>query len=227
MSSKLLSYDDVLTATKGQKKYLLLGNGFSMSYNVERFSFTSLLKSAVDSGLISKSSPIYAVFSEFDTKDFEEVIKLLETSVKVLKTYSSISESDEKAILEDSKSLKKYLVDVITNNHPEKITEISDSEYLSSANFIKEYEKIYTLNYDLLLYWTSMKLDSFLHDGSIKKSTLKISDGFNDLYQQSTDYVVFENGGKSFNINFLHGGLHIFDNKSEIIKNTYLPSFCI
>lgn len=221
MSFKLLSYDDVLATTEGQKKYLLLGNGFSMSYNVKRFSFTSLLESAVDSGLITKSNPIYAVFSEFDTKDFEEVIKLLETSVKVLKTYSAITESDEKAILEDSKSLKKYLVDVITNNHPEKITEISDQEYLNSANFIKEYEKVYTLNYDLLLYWTSIKLDSFLNDGSIEKSNLKIFDGFNDPYKYSTDYVVFENGGKSFNLNFLHGGLHIFDNKSEIIKNTY------
>ena len=58
-----------------------------MAYNKERLSFTSLLESAVDSGLISKSSPIYAVFSEFDTKDFEEVVKLLETSVKVLKKY--------------------------------------------------------------------------------------------------------------------------------------------
>lgn len=217
----MLDYSEVLKITNEQKNYLLLGNGFSMSYNKDRFSFTSLLESAVDSGLISKSSPIYAVFSEFDTKDFEEVVKLLETSVKVLKTYSSIAKSDEKAILEDSKSLKKYLVDVITNNHPEKITEISDEEYLNSANFIKEYEKVYTLNYDLLLYWTSIKLDGFLNDGSIEKSTLKIYDGFNDPYQQSTDYVVFENGGKSFNLNFLHGGLHIFDNKSEIIKNTY------
>jgi len=192
-----------------------------MSYNKERFSFTSLLESAVDSGLISESSPIYAVFSKFDTKDFEEVVKLLETSVKVLKTYGAISPTDEKAILKDSQSLKEYLVDVITNNHPEKITEISDEEYLNSANFIKDYEKVYTLNYDLLLYWTSIKLNSFLNDGSIEKSTLKIYDGFNDPYQGSTDYVVFENGGKSFNLNFLHGGLHIFDNKSEIIKNTY------
>jgi len=221
MNIELLSYADVINQTKKQKKYLLLGNGFSMSYNKDRFSFTSLLASAVDSGLISKSSPIYAVFSEFDTKDFEEVVKLLETSVKVLKTYGVISASDQKMILEDSKLLKEYLVDVITNNHPEKITEISDAEYLNSANFIKEYEKVYTLNYDLLLYWTSIKLSSFLYDGTINDSTLKIYDGFNDPYKGSTDYVIFENGGKSFNINFLHGGLHIFDNKSEIIKNTY------
>jgi hypothetical protein len=192
-----------------------------MSYNKERFSFTSLLESAVDAGLIDKSSPIYAVFKDFDTKDFEEVVKLLETSVKVLKQYGAISEDNENSILSDSKSLKNYLVDVITNNHPEKITEIPDNEYLNCVNFIKEYERIYTLNYDLLLYWAGIKLKTFLENRVIKESSLKIFDGFNDPYLGNTDYVVFENGGPSFNINFLHGGLHIFNKKSEIIKNTF------
>lgn len=221
MSFKILNYNEVLASTLNQRKHLLLGNGFSMSYNKDRFSFTSLLENAVDRGLISETSPIYSVFKEFDTKDFEEVVKLLETSVKVLNEYGAISKNDEETILKDSKLLKEYLVAVITNNHPEKITDISNSEYLSSASFIKEYERVYTLNYDLLLYWSGIKLKSFLYDGTIKESNLKIYDGFNDPYEHITDYVVFENGGKSFNMNFLHGGLHIFDNKSEIIKNTY------
>lgn len=221
MSFSMMNYDEVLEAIKEQKRYLLLGNGFSMAYNSQRFSFTSLLDNAVERGLINKTSPIYKVFTQFDTKDFEEVVKLLETSTKVLKTYGVLSKADEKKILDDSKSLKKYLVDVITNNHPDKITEISDDEFFNSANFIKNFEKVYTLNYDLLLYWSCIKLQSFIEEEQIKDSVLDISDGFYDPYEQTTDYVVFENGGKSFNVNFLHGGLHIFDKKSEIIKNTF------
>ncbi len=221
MKFEMLSYSDVLKATENQKRYLLLGNGFSMSYNVDRFSFTSLLESAVDAGLIERTSPIYAIFKEFETKDFEEVVKLLETSVQVLKTYSAISQEDEKAILEDSQSLKNYLVDVITNNHPEKITDIPDEEFFNSASFIKDYNKVYTLNYDLLLYWTTIKLKSYLEDKSIEDCTLKTTDGFYDPYEYSTDYVVFGNDGASQEVYFLHGALHIFDNKSEIIKNTY------
>lgn len=221
MATNLLSYDEVLNKTNDNKRFLLLGNGFSMSYNYERFSFTSLLESAVDKGLISKDSPIYAVFKTFDTKDFEEVVKLLETSVVVLKEYSAISEEDEKLILSDSLKLKEYLVDVITNNHPEKITEISDEEFMNSAKFIKEYDKVYTLNYDLLLYWTTMKLQSFLNDKSIKNSTLKIQDGFHDPHENSTEYVVYRNDSMPFQIFYLHGALHIYDKKSEIIKNTY------
>jgi hypothetical protein len=221
MNFSMMKYDEVLEAIKEQRKYLLLGNGFSMAYNPERFSFTSLLENAVERGLILTTSPIYQVFTQFDTKDFEEVVKLLETSTKVLKTYGILSEEDEKNILDDSMSLKKYLVDVITNNHPDKITEISDDEFLKSASFIKNFEKVYTLNYDLLLYWSCIKLQSFIEKKRIEDSLLKISDGFYDPYEHSTDYVVFENGGKSFNVNFLHGGLHIFDKKSEIIKNTF------
>lgn len=217
----MLTFDEVLDAIKEQKRYLLLGNGFSMAYNPKRFSFTSLLDNAVERGLINKTSPIYKVFTQFDTKDFEEVVKLLETSTKVLKTYGVLSKVDEKKILDDSKSLKKYLVDVITNNHPDKITEISDDEFISSASFIKNFEKVYTLNYDLLLYWSCIKLQSFIEEEQIKDFVLDISDGFYDPHEQTTDYVVFGNDGASQNIYFLHGGLHIFDKKSEIIKNTF------
>ena len=221
MHTTLLSYDEVLTKTNDNKRFLLLGNGFSMSYNYERFSFTSLLESAVDKGLIEKTSPIYAVFKEFDTKDFEEVVKLLETSVAVLKQYGAISKKAEELILSDSLSLKNYLVDVITNNHPEKITSILDEEYLNSAKFIKEYERVYTLNYDLLLYWSTIKLKSFLNDKIVKDSRLEIHDGFYDPHKNSTDYVVFRNDKLSFEVSYLHGALHIYDKKNEIIKNTY------
>lgn len=221
MSFTMMNYDEVLEDVKEQKRYLLLGNGFSMAYNPKRFSFTSLLDNAVERELIRKTSPIYKVFTQFDTKDFEEVVKLLETSTKVLKTYGVLSKADEEKILADSKSLKNYLVDVITNNHPDKITEISDSEFFSSASFIKNFEKVYTLNYDLLLYWTCIKLQSFIEKEQIEDSLLDISDGFYDPYEHSTDYVVFGNDGASQNIYFLHGGLHIYDKKSEIIKNTF------
>jgi len=223
MSEKLLTYDEVLQETKDDKRFLLLGNGFSMAYNHERFSFTSLLQSAVDKGLINIDSPVYRIFQVFDTKDFEEVVKLLETSVRVLKEYGVIKDDDEKKILEDSIALKKHLVDIITNNHPEKITEIQDEEFVNSMNFIKDYDRIYTLNYDLLLYWTTMKLGDAIRQQLIETSNvrLNISDGFHDPYGETTDFVVYGNDSSSQNIFYLHGALHLFDNKYEVIKNTY------
>lgn len=223
MSTKLLTYNEVLKETENDNRHLLLGNGFSMAYNHERFSFTSLLQSAVDNGLIDVESPVYKIFQTFDTKDFEEVVKLLETSVKVLKEYGVIKKDDEKKILEDSIALKKHLVDIITNNHPEKITDVPNEEFVNSINFIKDYERIYTLNYDLLLYWTTMKLGDAIQQKLIEKSSVRldITDGFHDPYGETTDFVVYGNDSSSQNIFYLHGALHLFDNKYEVIKNTY------
>lgn len=64
MQTSLLTYNEVLETIKEQRKYLLLGNGFSMAYNPKRFSFTSLLENAVERGLINKTSPIYNVFTQ-------------------------------------------------------------------------------------------------------------------------------------------------------------------
>lgn len=218
--TELLTYDDVLKATESDKRFLLTGNGFSMSYNNERFSFTSLLESAVDKGLILESSPIYQVFQEFATKDFEEVVKLLETSVRVLEKYSAISDENKETIINDSKSLKKHLVEIITNNHPEKINDITDEEFLHSTTFINKYHKVYTLNYDLLLYWSTIKLMDFITQDKIKKDALKPTDGFHDD-AEGNDYVIFGNDSSSQEVFYLHGALHIFDKKYKIIKNTY------
>ena len=223
MSNRLLDFNDVKSQIiEDNNRHLLLGNGFSMAYDSKRFSFTSLLQSAVEKKLIRETDSMYKVFEEFNTKDFEEVIKLLETSVRVLKHYGIVGEEDEQKILSDSGSLKNHLVEIITNNHPEKITNISDAEFENSINFIKDFKSIYTLNYDLLLYWTCMKLKVLVDNKKIKDSSLVVSDGFCSSGNNGDDYVIYANDSSvQQNIFFLHGGLHIFDKQNEIIKNTY------
>jgi hypothetical protein len=164
---------------------------------------------------------MYEIFKDFDTTDFEEIIKNLEISIKVFHAYNILKDEDAKMIYTDAMKLKEHLVDIITNNHPEKITEISDEEFEYSINFIKNYDSVYTLNYDLLLYWTTIKLED---NKKIHNSRLKIGDGFSDFNNNNNDYVVYRNNGKVSRyqkVFYLHGALHIFDNKYEIIKNTY------
>ena len=223
MQDRLLTYDEVLEETKENKRFLLLGNGFSMAYNYERFSFTSLQESAVEKGYIKEDSPVYKIFTQFETKDFEEVVKLLETSIEICKVYGLVEEKDSLLIQNDADRLKEHLVEVITNNHPEKITEIPDEEFMNSTNFINNYDRVYTLNYDLLLYWTTIKLDTFGKNELIKERKLKIQDGFYDPDGESTEYVTYANSSSNNkpNIFYLHGALHIFDKKHKIIKNTY------
>lgn len=227
MQEELLSFDEVLENTKDFTRNLLLGNGFSMAYDHKRFSFTNLLQSAVTNGIIVKDSEMHNIFKSLETSDFENVIKLLESSSNVLSIYDSNSSEVINKLNLDSKALKNHLVDVVTNNHPEKATKIDEDEYLNCVNFLKFFERIFTLNYDLLLFWSLMKFNELKGSGFFNKDEncrLVVSDGFGNPEEGNyTNYVIFKNNDSAFyqTIHYLHGALHIFDNKSEIIKNTY------
>ncbi len=224
---KLLTFEEVLFETKGKKRKLLLGNGFSMAYDSERFSFTSLYKSALDKNIIKKNSEIHKIFENFETSDFEEVIKVIESSSKIAEFYGIDLETITK-MKDHADKLKEFLVDIITNNHPEKANEISDIEYdICIDNFIKYFDEIYTLNYDLLLYWLTMRLQERKLNKSLNDCTLIVNDGFSDVDAEGKEYVVFQDTPYGFfnqKIFYLHGALHIFDKKYQIIKNTNVNS---
>ncbi|ECO7370444.1 DUF4917 family protein, partial [Campylobacter coli] len=144
-------------------------------------------------------------------------IKILENTSKILKIYTQ-NESLCEQLLEDSKKLKQFLVDIVTNNHPEKITEIPDNKFDSTIEFIKSYDKIYSLNYDLLLYWATEKLREKINDKIIQDKT-EFIDGFHN--SDNGNDVVFDNNSRRNTCLYLHGALHIFDSGDEIIKKTY------
>ena len=217
MNNKLLTYDEVLQQID-QKRHLLLGNGFSMAYDRNRFSFTSLLQSAIDKQIIKENSEIHQIFQDNNTSDFEQVVKTLENTSKVIEIYTQ-DEKLCKQLLEDSKKLKQFLVDIVTNNHPEKITEISDDKFNSTINFIKDYDNIYSLNYDLLLYWSMEKLREKIENKQIQDGIKGFTDGF--CNSDDGNYVVFNNNSHRNTCLYLHGALHIFDSGNEIIKKTY------
>lgn len=201
--SELMKYLD--------KPKLLLWNGFSMAYDDSRFSFTSLLDSAVDEWIIEKDSKVYKVFESLKTADFESVMRALEDTKKIVEVYEWNVELQE-LLKNDAEELKKYLVAIITNNHPKISTEVSEDEKKSCAKFLSNFESIYTLNYDLLLYWAVMQDET---------ATKQFWDWFwEDEYSLDEDYVVYKNS-KSFKLHYLHWALHLFDAWSEIIKKTY------
>jgi len=207
---KLMSFDDVIKATT--KPYLLLGNGFSISYSPERFSFTTLLESAVESEIISKESDVYKVFQKLATADFESVMRALENAAKIVDVYGADKVICKK-IQKDGKDLKGYLVKIITNNHPAKSTELSDSEKEACLTFLSPFESIYTLNYDLLLYWATMHSTSRVSDDGFGNTEDSVHEGF-VVYKNSSAYKM--------NTHYLHGALHYFDADDEIIKKTYV-----
>lgn len=204
--TSLLTFDEVLKRVN--KPHLLLGNGFSIAYDPKRFSFTTLLESAVQSKVISKSEEIYKIFSKLETSDFESVMRALKSAEKILEVYKGDAKL-RKLMQSDADKLKHCLVKIITNNHPSKSTSLTDAEKNACLDFIAPFENIYTLNYDLLLYWATMQNQKIASDGFL-----------NTEDSRDEPYVVYQNSG-SFRVHYLHGAMHYFDADSEIIKKTF------
>lgn len=207
---KLNTFSECLEIAKksGGNNHLLLGNGFSISLFPEIFNYKKLADEI-------KSEKIKNIFKSFDTNDFEYVLRKLTDTLEVVKFYKE-SESLVNEIENDAEELKKILIEVISKCHPLNPKSISEEQYLSCRNFLNNFRgKIYTLNYDLILYWVLMH---FLDD---EKNKLTCNDGFG-YSEKNEDFVYWEIGREhNQNINYIHGALHIFSKNDEIMKYTW------
>ena len=210
---KLMSFEDALKESPDpSKRHLLLGNGFSIACRPNIFVYGKLFEQAD----FSKFSPsTKKAFEILKTQDFERVIKILRDSSKVLKAYEYPSKELIKALKADADGLRELLVETIAASHPEWPGELTDGEFCACNKFLSNFKTLYTLNYDLLLYWVQMHTE--------QGTGLNTDDGFrkpeDDPY---ASYVTWEpENSYGQNTWFLHGALHLFDAEIEIQKYTW------
>ena len=202
----VVDFDRAIEMCGDTKPHLLLGNGFSISLFPKLFAYSSLL-TQVD---FKNRENAKKVFEILKTSDFERVIQSLRNTSSIIPTYSPENKRLAEKIKNDSDFLKNLLVETITSNHPKKISEISEEQLKSVNKFLGNFNKIYTLNYDLLLYW------SLLHQND--KNPIRIDDGFRKPDGDfGAEYCVFDSPHTP-TFWYLHGGLHIFDAGSDVRK---------
>lgn len=200
-------------ARKYNKRHALLGNGFSISCRPGIFVYGKLFERA-DFSKLSESARL--AFDALGTQDFEKVIKVLRDASSVLAAYNGVDSDLIEQLRMDADGLREVLVQAIASSHPDWPGEIEDEEYSNCRAFLSNFNNVYTLNYDLLLYWAVM------HDDYEVK--MEADDGFrkpeNDF---DSEYVVWESGtSRKQNIWYLHGALHVFDAGVEIQKYTWV-----
>lgn len=210
----LISFSSALEdARKCTKKHLLLGNGFSIACRPTVFVYKKLFEQADFSKL---SSSAQKAFDALGTQDFEKVIKALRDAKSVLAAYDGVPSRLLTTLQDDADGLRELLVQTIASSHPERPGEIEEYEYTACRQFIANFDSVYTLNYDLLLYWAQMHTEEGVQPSS--------DDGFRkpeDDYDAA--YVTWEPGNShKQNTWFLHGALHLFDAGSEIQKYTWV-----
>jgi len=208
---ELISFSEALDVSRRYStRHLLLGNGFSISCRPTIFVYGKLLERA---NFASFSGQAQKAFAILGTQDFERVIKVLADSSRVLEAYGAPDVLREQ-LAKDASQLKEILVQTLASSHPARPADISDEEYSRCRQFLTGFGNIYTLNYDLLLYWAFMNRD---------QQTLVSDDGFRkpqDDFESS--YVTWEaSQSHDQNIWYLHGALHVFDSGTEVRKFTW------
>jgi hypothetical protein len=211
-SARVTTFQEALDSSAGTStRHVLLGNGFSIACRPNIFVYGKLFERADFAGL---SPAARQAFAALKTEDFEKVIKALRDAAKLLPLYSR----DDAAALQlsqDADGLKQVLVQTIADSHPSRPSDISDAEYVACRAFLSNFKCVYTLNYDLLLYWAQMHTENRppTSDDDFRKSEDDIEAG----------YVVWEpsqsHGQDTW---FLHGALHVFDSGTEVQKYTWV-----
>lgn len=192
--ANLVDFDEALKRTDGEDRALLIGNGFSAEY----FSYRNLLdKSGLELG-----TPIRELFAALETVDFERVVHALEGAILVERAYGNKAHADE--IEADAQKVREALVAAVNSTHPGHREELA-LKYASSAAFLSNFSAVFTLNYDLLLYWVNLE-NLLLKDGF---GLGKTDGAFHGPFSESAYCHVFN----------VHGGLHLFQNSSgEVMK---------
>lgn len=198
---------------KFSKRHVMLGNGFSIAARPDIFQYGALFDRADFSNL---SPSAKNVFDVLNTRDFESVIKALKTSSDIVEHYSPKQKGFAETLRNDAASLREVLVTAIADSHPERPSDISDIEFDKCRSFLAHFDKVYSFNYDLLLYWTLMR-DLDLGDG-------EWDDGFRKASEDpDAEFVEWEiQKSDRQNVYYLHGALHIFDTGSQLQKYTWI-----
>lgn len=220
-SGGIVTFDQALKMSDGcGRRHLLLGNGFSMAWDFTKFSYNSLFDEAKE----EMSPALRAVFASMGTRDFEEVIRALQTSADVVAAYLPKSPLVRKRLLRDADRLKEHLIQAVAGNHPERPSDVTKAQYAACHKFLANVlgkgadNKVYTVNYDLLLYWALMQDEaaafSLGHDDGFRK----------DREDRDASYVEWQGTGtasRTQKVHYLHGALHLFDAGHQLQKYTW------
>ncbi|WP_083876137.1 DUF4917 family protein [Caenispirillum salinarum] len=209
--AEIFSFDDAMNEARHcKKKHILLGNGFSVAIRPNIFSYTSLYENAD----FSAHNNVKKIFESLGTMDFEIVIRHLQDSAKTISIYDPSNTELFNELRNDAEFVKDALVSAVAKRHPNRPFDIKPHNYTRCRNFLSQFDHIFTLNYDVILYWALMQEE-------FDDLDLKPDDGFRHPHDDTdAPYVSWQQGNKS-TVNYLHGALHLYDNGSEITKYTW------
>lgn len=215
----LLTFEQVLSRTTEGNRVALLGNGFSVACRPDIFTYRSIRERFEQSLSDANRARISAVFDALGTNDFERVMNALDGARRIAPHYA-LSPSEVEAFERDTKLIRGALIDTITTSHPESPHDLGDEEYAAAAAFLQKFDFLYSLNYDLLLYWAILhgRLESRFQDG------FRNADDDPDGAREYVEWRLGYEGDPT--LQYIHGALHLFAAGSHLHKLTWSRTQC-
>ncbi len=209
--TKIVSFSEALAKISDAKhRHVLLGNGFSIALRPDIFSYGSLY----DNADFSATPHVPRLFEALRTRDFEVVIRYLQDAARVVEVYRPHLKKLAANLRRDAASIKDALVSAIAKRHPDRPYDIKPEQYAACRAFLDGFGHIFTLNYDVLLYWTLMQ-------NEVDERSLRPDDGFRHPEDDPDEPYVSWQQANSPTVHYLHGALHLFDKGTDIIKYTW------
>ncbi len=139
---------------------LILGNGASMAIHAG-FGYSSLRQAAEDKGHITPA--VADIFRAFNTNDFELVLRRLWEATLVNKALGIEPGRVEQAY----QLVRSALISTVRDVHIPH--EEANRHFAPMFQFMKTFDTVFSLNYDLLVYWAMMasqdELGKWFKDG--------------------------------------------------------------
>ncbi|MDF3078014.1 MAG: hypothetical protein K0S09_1903 [Sphingobacteriaceae bacterium] len=184
--------------SKYENPDLLIGNGFSISLS-DNFRYQSLFKT-----FISKThEPFSNLFQQFDTTNFELILKFLTSASKVNSILNLPTELIDEAIQE----LKNGLIESIKEVHP-RATDIDWDRIKKITSQLADFGDIYSTNYDLYLYHIIMVANDISREKT--KSGVYHDYFWGNSSPGYTQFMPYQEL-KLKSVHYLHGALFIFN----------------
>ncbi|MCY7990957.1 DUF4917 family protein [Bacillus haynesii] len=177
---------------------LLTGNGFSIEFD-SNFRYGGLYEYLQTKDFFKLNEQ--NLFEAFETTNFELVLNSLLKAHTINQTF----DKDTDYINKSYQTIKDILIKAVKEIHPEYY--LLDMNKLAwSFNIFKK--NIFTTNYDLLSYWAllAVKNKKQIRDGFLPRDDQKLSFQSNTLEDHH------------FKLFYLHGALHLYEDRGDIIK---------
>lgn len=219
---ELESFEDVTASMQKNRDrsfHLLLGNGFSMAYDPEIFSYNALhdFISGID------NTDLKTILQVVETKNFELIMQQLDTFSALVGAFGTYKKLKRRIDVASAK-LKQGLLEAVKALHPEHVFTIPEEQSVCCAKFLKSFldskGKIFSTNYDLLLYWVLLRNNVISHIDGFGREQENPGE-FVPADEQIWSELRWGKHREEQNVFYVHGALPLFDTGIEIVKEEY------